>query len=120
MSKKVVTLGELMLRLAPAGYYRFVQADTDDAAGFMPLTLDASGTGSAYLQLTGHPYSDTDGWLSPGRRRPRLPQAGRPHPHPAGTHLSLWFAMLSPHLLLQVGARVSWLPALSIIKQEYE
>lgn len=28
MSKKVVTFGELMLRLAPAGYYRFVQADT--------------------------------------------------------------------------------------------
>lgn len=28
MSKKVVTFGELMLRLAPEGYYRFVQADT--------------------------------------------------------------------------------------------
>jgi 2-dehydro-3-deoxygluconokinase len=27
MSKKVVTFGELMLRLAPEGYYRFVQAD---------------------------------------------------------------------------------------------
>ena len=28
MSKKVVTFGEIMLRLAPEGYYRFVQADT--------------------------------------------------------------------------------------------
>jgi 2-dehydro-3-deoxygluconokinase len=27
MSKKVVTFGELMLRLAPLGYYRFLQAD---------------------------------------------------------------------------------------------
>jgi 2-dehydro-3-deoxygluconokinase len=27
MSKKVITFGELMLRLAPQGYYRFVQAD---------------------------------------------------------------------------------------------
>ena len=27
MSKKIVTFGELMLRLAPEGYYRFVQAD---------------------------------------------------------------------------------------------
>lgn len=28
MSKKVVTFGEIMLRLAPEGYYRFVQADS--------------------------------------------------------------------------------------------
>ena len=28
MSKKVVTFGEIMLRLAPQGYYRFVQAET--------------------------------------------------------------------------------------------
>lgn len=28
MAKKIVTLGEIMLRLAPEGYYRFVQADT--------------------------------------------------------------------------------------------
>ena len=28
MSKKIVTFGEIMLRLAPEGYYRFVQADT--------------------------------------------------------------------------------------------
>lgn len=28
MRKKVVTFGEIMLRLAPEGYYRFVQADT--------------------------------------------------------------------------------------------
>jgi Sugar kinases, ribokinase family len=28
MSKKVITFGELMLRLAPAGYYRFVQAES--------------------------------------------------------------------------------------------
>ena len=27
MSKKIVTFGEIMLRLAPEGYYRFVQAD---------------------------------------------------------------------------------------------
>ena len=27
MAKKVVTFGEIMLRLAPEGYYRFVQAD---------------------------------------------------------------------------------------------
>ena len=27
MSKKVITFGELMLRLAPEGYYRFVQAE---------------------------------------------------------------------------------------------
>ena len=26
MAKKVVTFGEIMLRLAPEGYYRFVQA----------------------------------------------------------------------------------------------
>ena len=28
MNKKVVTFGEIMLRLAPEGYYRFVQADS--------------------------------------------------------------------------------------------
>lgn len=28
MSKKIVTFGEIMLRLAPAGYYRFIQADS--------------------------------------------------------------------------------------------
>ncbi|MDE6319399.1 MAG: sugar kinase, partial [Lachnospiraceae bacterium] len=28
MAKKVVTFGEIMLRLAPEGYYRFVQAET--------------------------------------------------------------------------------------------
>lgn len=28
MSKKVITFGEVMLRLAPEGYYRFVQADS--------------------------------------------------------------------------------------------
>lgn len=28
MAKKVITFGEIMLRLAPQGYYRFVQADT--------------------------------------------------------------------------------------------
>ena len=28
MAKKVITFGEIMLRLAPEGYYRFVQADT--------------------------------------------------------------------------------------------
>ena len=28
MAKKVITFGEIMLRLAPGGYYRFVQADT--------------------------------------------------------------------------------------------
>lgn len=28
MSKKIVTFGEIMLRLAPAGYYRFSQADS--------------------------------------------------------------------------------------------
>ena len=27
MAKRVVTFGEIMLRLAPEGYYRFVQAD---------------------------------------------------------------------------------------------
>lgn len=27
MSKRVVTFGEIMLRLAPEGYYRLVQAD---------------------------------------------------------------------------------------------
>lgn len=28
MPKRVITFGEIMLRLAPMGYYRFVQADT--------------------------------------------------------------------------------------------
>lgn len=32
MAKKVITFGEIMLRLAPEGYYRFVQADTYGAA----------------------------------------------------------------------------------------
>ncbi|MBR5509707.1 MAG: sugar kinase, partial [Lachnospiraceae bacterium] len=27
MAKKVITFGEIMLRLAPEGYYRFVQAE---------------------------------------------------------------------------------------------
>lgn len=31
MGEKVVTFGEIMLRLAPFGYYRFVQADTFEA-----------------------------------------------------------------------------------------
>ena len=28
MAKRIVTFGEIMLRLAPEGYSRFVQADT--------------------------------------------------------------------------------------------
>lgn len=32
MAKKVVTFGEIMLRLAPEGYYRFVQAKAYGAA----------------------------------------------------------------------------------------
>lgn len=32
MGKKVVTFGEIMLRLAPEGYYRFLQADSYNAA----------------------------------------------------------------------------------------
>ena len=28
MAKKVITFGEIMLRLAPEGYYRFVQAES--------------------------------------------------------------------------------------------
>ena len=28
MAKRVITFGEIMLRLAPEGYYRFVQATT--------------------------------------------------------------------------------------------
>lgn len=28
MAKKVITFGEIMLRLAPEGYYRFVQANS--------------------------------------------------------------------------------------------
>ena len=31
MSKKIITFGEIMLRLAPEGYYRFVQASSFDA-----------------------------------------------------------------------------------------
>lgn len=31
MAKRVVTFGEIMLRLAPEGYYRFIQADTFQA-----------------------------------------------------------------------------------------
>ncbi len=31
MSKRVITFGEIMLRLAPEGYYRFVQAITTSA-----------------------------------------------------------------------------------------
>ncbi len=31
MSKKVVTFGEVMMRLAPPGYQRFVQANSFDA-----------------------------------------------------------------------------------------
>ena len=31
MAEKIVTFGEIMLRLAPLGYYRFVQADTYEA-----------------------------------------------------------------------------------------
>ena len=31
MAEKIVTFGEIMLRLAPLGYYRFVQADTFEA-----------------------------------------------------------------------------------------
>ena len=32
MSKRIVTLGEIMLRLAPEGYYRFVQAKEYEAS----------------------------------------------------------------------------------------
>ena len=32
MAKKVVTFGEIMLRLAPEGYYRFVQATAQHTA----------------------------------------------------------------------------------------
>jgi len=28
MAKKIITFGEIMLRLAPEGYYRFVQAES--------------------------------------------------------------------------------------------
>ena len=39
MAKKVVTFGELMLRLAPEGYYRFVQADTLQLLAVVRQTL---------------------------------------------------------------------------------
>ena len=32
MAKKIVTFGEIMLRLAPEGYYRFIQAPSYGAA----------------------------------------------------------------------------------------
>ena len=32
MAKKVITFGEIMLRLAPEGYYRFIQAFSYEAA----------------------------------------------------------------------------------------
>ena len=32
MKQRVVTFGEIMLRLAPEGYYRFVQVDTFGAS----------------------------------------------------------------------------------------
>ena len=32
MAKKVITFGEIMLRLAPEGYYRFIQASSYEAA----------------------------------------------------------------------------------------
>ena len=40
MKQKVVTFGEIMLRLAPEGYYRFVQADTFGAC--LLYTSDAA------------------------------------------------------------------------------
>ena len=41
MSKRIVTFGEIMLRLAPNGYYRFFQDDQLQATSvsYTPLTL---------------------------------------------------------------------------------
>ena len=39
MGKKVVTLGEIMLRLSTPGNTRFVQSDSFDVTTFFPIIL---------------------------------------------------------------------------------
>ena len=60
MKQKVVTFGEIMLRLAPEGYYRFVQADTFGATygGEGLLACAEGGTEVAeHLHRVRHPQA---------------------------------------------------------------
>ena len=82
MAKKVITFGEIMLRLAPEGYYRFVQADTFGATygggeanvavslanyGFdAKFVTSFQSTKSARLQLTHCANTALIPLLSPG------------------------------------------------------
>ncbi|MDF2611917.1 MAG: 2-dehydro-3-deoxygluconokinase KdgK [Lachnospiraceae bacterium] len=54
MNKRVITFGEIMLRLAPEGYYRFVQAETYGATygggeGNVAVSLANFGIDSAFV-----------------------------------------------------------------------
>ena len=51
MSKRVITFGEIMLRLAPEGYYRFVQANNfgQTTRNLSRLTSSISTTAAARL-----------------------------------------------------------------------
>ena len=63
MAKKVVTFGEIMLRLAPEGYYRFVQAGTYGAT---------YGGGEANVAVSLANYGSTSLRRVQARDRPRL------------------------------------------------
>jgi 2-dehydro-3-deoxygluconokinase len=61
MMKKVITFGEIMLRLAPEGYYRFVQAGSYDAAyggGEANVAVSLAGFGIDAAFVTRLPKHD--------------------------------------------------------------
>ena len=67
MSKRVITFGEIMLRLAPEGYYRFVQANNFGATygGGVSLPLVRSFW-SGFLHIPAKIHGAT----SPGKHIP--------------------------------------------------
>ena len=65
MAKKVVTFGEIMLRLAPEGYYRFVQAGTYGATyggGEANVAVSLANYGMDASFVTKLPAHDRTGW----------------------------------------------------------
>lgn len=81
MSKRVITFGEIMLRLAPNGYYRFFQNDQMQATfgggeANVAVSLANYGLDSAYVtKLPSHASTGCGGF-------PAVFRGGHLHDHP--------------------------------------
>ena len=60
--KRIITFGEIMLRLNPAGYTRFVQANADDLVDAFGMTFVTDEV-TVYASGSGDLFFVTDGTL---------------------------------------------------------